>query len=287
MGSDQPVYGLQAQGLYGRGGVKSNRLEAIAVDYINEIRSVQPNGPYYLSGLSNGGNIALEMAQQLQSQGEQVALLAMFDSYGPDGITLMPSLPRLLSSLNYVIRYSLPRFGARIAEKGVTEVLQSLRQKMLPASQQIAAPKNSSTNHAPTSHRARPRSIEDCMNNISQYILEHSPWSFFTPVTQLKNVEGSLSDTLKTLEEEYNKIHKAYKVRPYPGKITLFFAQECPPGYKRDPALGWDKIAISGVEIHPIPGHHTSIMQSKILTNSLKECIESASQQKNCNSEEL
>lgn len=267
LGADQPVYGLQAQGLYGRGGVKSNRLEEIAADYIKEIRSVQPTGPYYLSGLSNGGNIALEMAQQLQAEGEQVALLAMFDTYGPDGISLLPPLPRLLSSIGYVIRYSLPRFGTKIAEKGVVSALQSLRQP--PTPQQTSA-----FSEAKSSPTPGPGSLEDWMNRISQSILEHSPWSFFKPAAQLEQIEGSLSSRLKTLEAEYSKIHKTYELRSYRGKITLFLAQECPPGYKRAPALGWKQIA-TRVEVYSIPGHHVSIMQSQVLANCLKNCIAS------------
>ncbi|WNZ27672.1 hypothetical protein HJG54_33020 [Leptolyngbya sp. NK1-12] len=291
LGPDRPVYGLQAQGLHGRGGIKSNRLEDIAADYINEIRRVQPQGPYYLSGLSNGGNIALEMAQQLQTQGEQVALLAMFDSYGPDGITLLPPLPRLISSLGYALRYSLPRFGSRIREKGLGNLLQALKQQILSASQPSTTAsdsevrKLSSTKTLPFNH-LHAYFAENWMNTISQRILEYSPWSFLTPATQLKSVEGSLSDTLRALEEEYSKIHKSYKLRPYSGKITLFLAQECPPGYKRDPALGWNKIATSGVEVYSIPGHHMSIMQSRILADCLKDCIDSTLRQENHQAEE-
>jgi thioesterase domain-containing protein/acyl carrier protein len=273
LGPDQPVYGLQAQGLYGRGGIHGNRLEDIASDYINEIRSVQPKGPYYLSGLSSGGDIALEMAQQIQAQGEQVALLGMFDSYGPDGITFLPPFPRLLSSLNYALRYSLPRLKTRIVQKGLASFLHSLsRQTSL--TKQVATSAASNTDHAAVPHRPRPRAIEDWMNTISQYILEHSPWSFLKPTNQLEDIDSSLSDTLKALEEKYSKIHEAYKPRPYSGKITLFLAEEGPPGYKRAPALGWNKIA-SEVEVYPIPGHHTSIMQSEILANYLNNCIKS------------
>ena len=41
---------------------------------------MQPDGPYLLAGYSAGGVVAFEMAQQLQAQGQQVALLAMLDT---------------------------------------------------------------------------------------------------------------------------------------------------------------------------------------------------------------
>ncbi|NJQ98394.1 MAG: amino acid adenylation domain-containing protein [Hydrococcus sp. CSU_1_8] len=116
LGADQPVYGLQARGLIDNEPIEA-RIESIAADYIQEIQKVQPQGPYFLAGLSNGGNIALEMAQQLQAQGQKVALLALFDCYGPNSIKLLPPKQRLLSSLKYALRFSVPRFAAKLRDK--------------------------------------------------------------------------------------------------------------------------------------------------------------------------
>jgi thioesterase domain-containing protein len=53
----------------------------MAADYLHEIRSIQPTGPYHLLGYSLGGNIAHEIANQLQEQGQQTDLLALLDAY--------------------------------------------------------------------------------------------------------------------------------------------------------------------------------------------------------------
>ena len=82
LGSDQPVYALQPQGLDGRQPPHS-RIEEMAAHYIKEIRTLQPEGPYFIGGHCIGGLIAFEMAQQLHRQGERVGLLALFDSYAP------------------------------------------------------------------------------------------------------------------------------------------------------------------------------------------------------------
>ncbi len=79
LGSDQPFYGLQAQGLDGERPALTT-IEAMASLYMNEIRRMQPHGPYYLGGYCMGGTVAYEMAQQLKAQGEEVALLALFDT---------------------------------------------------------------------------------------------------------------------------------------------------------------------------------------------------------------
>lgn len=74
----QPVYGIQAVGLDGSE-PRHTSVEEMAVRYIKEIRSFQPDGPYHLCGYSMGGLIAYEMARQLHYQG-QTALLILLDT---------------------------------------------------------------------------------------------------------------------------------------------------------------------------------------------------------------
>jgi acetoacetyl-CoA synthetase len=73
------VYGIQSRGLR-EGEVADSRVEDMAADYIMQIRSVQPHGPYALAGFSMGGLIAFEIAQQLLQCGETVELLALLDT---------------------------------------------------------------------------------------------------------------------------------------------------------------------------------------------------------------
>ncbi|KAF3998233.1 acetoacetate--CoA ligase [Glaciimonas immobilis] len=78
--TQRPVHGLLAQGLDGEQPVQL-RAEDMAASYIEQIRIVQPSGPYTLIGYSFGGLIALEIAQQLQRCGEQIELLCLLDTY--------------------------------------------------------------------------------------------------------------------------------------------------------------------------------------------------------------
>lgn len=82
LAADQPVYGLQARGVYGNRQARDN-IPDIAADAIAAMRRRQPRGPYRIGGYSSGGTVAYEMAQQLKQQGEQVACLALLDTYGP------------------------------------------------------------------------------------------------------------------------------------------------------------------------------------------------------------
>jgi aspartate racemase len=80
LGADQPFYALQPQGLDGKRPCLTS-IPQMAERYIQEIRRVQPEGPYRIGGYSFGGLVAYEMAQQLEAQGEDTALLALFDTY--------------------------------------------------------------------------------------------------------------------------------------------------------------------------------------------------------------
>jgi acetoacetyl-CoA synthetase len=75
-----PVFGLQARGLDGEEPTQRH-VEELAACYIDEMRAVQPNGPYSVTGYSLGGLIAFEIAQQLRRAGDQVGLLCLLDPY--------------------------------------------------------------------------------------------------------------------------------------------------------------------------------------------------------------
>jgi thioesterase domain-containing protein len=79
LGLEQTVYGLQpAIGDFGEASV-----EDIAGSYVASIRDIQNDGPYWLGGYSVGGVVAFETARQLHACGQQVALLALFDTTAP------------------------------------------------------------------------------------------------------------------------------------------------------------------------------------------------------------
>jgi amino acid adenylation domain-containing protein len=124
LGRRRPVYGL-CFGLGAATGsadalVLPDRIETLASHYIEEMRSVQPYGPYYLIGHSMGGLIAFEMAQQLIARGETVALVGLLDTYLPDleRRRRRLSLVQVCRNLLRTPRRTLLNFAAlRIADK--------------------------------------------------------------------------------------------------------------------------------------------------------------------------
>jgi amino acid adenylation domain-containing protein len=97
VGSDQPFYGLQAQGLDGEHPFHT-RVEDMAAHYLKELRTVQSQGPYYIGGYSFGGMVALEMAHQLKAQGHEIGLIVLLDTF-PEQLKSTPSLFRTYLTL--------------------------------------------------------------------------------------------------------------------------------------------------------------------------------------------
>lgn len=79
---DQPVYVLESIGLDGKEPPHDD-LRKMAAFYVNEIQSLQSEGPYLIAGRCFGGRVAYEVAQQLINAGQKVGLLAIFDTWPP------------------------------------------------------------------------------------------------------------------------------------------------------------------------------------------------------------
>ncbi|WP_253894822.1 non-ribosomal peptide synthetase [Corallococcus exercitus] len=84
LGNDRPVYGVFAPGLED-GELPPSSMESLARLYLEQVRDVQPHGPYRLAGWSFGGLVVYELARQLQALGETVEFLALLDSLAPSG----------------------------------------------------------------------------------------------------------------------------------------------------------------------------------------------------------
>jgi amino acid adenylation domain-containing protein len=108
LGTDQPFYGLQARGLDGKQ-TPLTSVEEIAADYIQEIKLIQPQGPYFLGGHSFGGFVAYEMARQLEQQGENVAMVALIDSLGPNYVDKHTFAEKMQIHLNNLTQLSPSR----------------------------------------------------------------------------------------------------------------------------------------------------------------------------------
>jgi len=81
LNSNMSFYGLR----YLTNSVAPNNvtIQELANLYLQQIRTVQPQGPYNLIGWCIGGTIAFEIARQLEELGEQIDCLSLINSISP------------------------------------------------------------------------------------------------------------------------------------------------------------------------------------------------------------
>jgi amino acid adenylation domain-containing protein len=226
LGLDQPVFAFESRGLNGQEEFES--IEAMAQQYVTDLRSFQRHGPYYLGGYCFGGIVAYEMARQLQAQGEQVALLALINSSPPNSsYTRFRWTPASTFKFakNFCVRgacslVSTPnkpreylRWKARFLGRRLRELLFRPRAEM-------------------------PEASIDELVDLSQY-----------PEDQRKLWHAHVRALIN------------YHPQLYQGQVTLFHSPVHLLFCSFDPKYGWSELASGGVEVNPIPGDHETIME--------------------------
>jgi len=106
---DRPVYGIQTDGILAPAAPVRD-LGELAERYLSRIVAVQPQGPYHLLGWSFGGYLAHEIAVRLQERGEQVAFLALLDTYPMERAAKLPEHAVFLGQLLEYLGYERGRF---------------------------------------------------------------------------------------------------------------------------------------------------------------------------------
>jgi thioesterase domain-containing protein len=73
------------------------------------------------------------------------------------------------------------------------------------------------------------------------------------------------------------RLSSAYQLRPYPGRVTVFWAEDVPRPLagRRDPREGWAELA-AGLEIIPVPGDHVLMLTEPrvhVLGEAVRTCL--------------
>ena len=116
LGPDQPFCAFRSP-LLSRAEIQETSVEELAAIYVSEMLEFYPNGPYLLGGLSFGGLVAFEMAQQLLAQGVEPGLLIFFDTSVPGSAGHVKATDQIST------------FRQNIEEQGVDYLLRKARLK--------------------------------------------------------------------------------------------------------------------------------------------------------------
>jgi thioesterase domain-containing protein/acyl carrier protein len=241
LGQDQPFYGLQSR--HGAQGIAYHtRLEEMAAEYVAAIRAFQPIGPYQLGGWSMGGVVAFEMARQMREQGQEVALVALLDSF--------------VSSISEAETTSL--------ETREAQDLAAFALHLGFTYGQLLASGNTIF-----SLQAEER--------LACLLSEAKSIGLFTAEMTLEDLS-----TMLEIFKLNSRLMEQYHGGPYDGTVTLFRAESAPHdshaetgSTPQNPQGGWEKLA-TGVKVIPVPGDHFTIIQEpqvQTLARELSACI--------------
>ncbi|MEM1256115.1 MAG: alpha/beta fold hydrolase [Cyanobacteria bacterium P01_H01_bin.21] len=256
LGTDRPFYALQRPDLDGSE-VTHTTVEALATDCVKEMRMVQPKGPYLVGGHCLGGAVAVEIAQQLQAEGDTVASVVLIDSYRP-GELPETALMRLQS------RFQLGVFWVRknYYYHGGWEKLASLPKKIWQKLRPIGGP------HPP-------KILGDFETSQDSSNLVNSEGS--SPVTEASNSEQSKVP----YDYRYARAQKAnelaaerYVPQPYAGRVKLFRAEIQILDWYFGRELGWQTVAKDGVEVTKIPGFFGNLFNQQATPLLVKQVRE-------------
>ncbi len=248
LGEDQPFYGLQARGMDDQATPLTNVGE-IAAYYIDALKTIQPFGPYFLGGHSFGGQVAFEISQQLQQQGDEVGLLAIFDIPAPlfnnlivmgwDETKYMSEVVKLFEFFlkeNLNISYNdLKNF---LPDEQLEYVTERLVKKLHVNPSTIAT--------------KQVRGFVKVLKASVYAMAHYKPQpQYSTPIHVFRSSDVRLWETADGINDKIrNQIQK-------------------------NMSFGWDQLTLSSVEFTSVPGDHITMMLEpnvKVLADSLKLC---------------
>ena len=206
----------------------------IASYHIETIRQIQPQGPYYLGGWSASGFVAYEIMQQLHDQGQEVALLVLFDVL--NSAALRPSsrwdaLRELFYFLAWKVKYHF------------TQVRHLDR-------------------HDPWTYFRNPfRRI--------RLDLRRMLWVIGNMIQ--RRVSRRIAVAPREPSKAVFVAAREYRPRPYVGRVMLFRSAVQSMGPYRDPKLGWGHLLGDGLEICEMPGDHEDMFREPYVDLLAKE----------------
>ncbi|MBT7697714.1 MAG: hypothetical protein HN737_09940 [Desulfobacterales bacterium] len=238
LGPEQPLYYFS--GLWNNGKLPpAICIEDVATAHIEEIKSVQPEGPYFLGGYSVGGLLAFEMAQQLCRSGDEIAFLFLLEPSTPikfsskegDEIAFLHSEKNesyLMKENHYMAKVIIAKL-IELAFKGYDAILNS----SLPL---------------PSFLKADYRTVLNKLNQNSffsrtstgRFISLHLKRLFIDSGIQVPDIQRR-----RDVSSLYKRALKNYLSYTYPGQITIYKVKQ---GSSTD-SSAWKQFAKQGSSV--------------------------------------
>ena len=251
-----PVYGIRAVGMDDNR-VPHNRIEQMAEAYIREMRSVQPEGPYFIAGLCTGGTVAFEMANMLSSQGLEIAFLGLIDSTARPRLAKStdntPAQELVSSSPSLFDRFIKHNFALRGLNNWLGVLVNprlKLKDKLSFSSDMV---------------EQLWKKIKDKLETLTYNSNDRDrplPYS----VRRSRVYQAGIDALLNYTPPVYRG-----------GKVHLFRAPDNPEHIHHNYQLGWDEFVTDELEIHEVLGDQTTMLfepHIHVLAEKLDSCLQ-------------
>lgn len=243
LAKDQPFYGLRALGL-GEDEQPLTNMADIAAHHVKVIRTVQPQGPYFLGGHSFGGKVAWEIAQQLQKQGQKVSWLALMDV----------SAEALLLEKNVTNRNSAKSISDLVMiYEGILETDLEITPEVL---QPLSEAEQISYFRERLNIAGHSLSESDLRQILQVYTANLQAHTHYVP---------QKIDSIPIIFFRARELGIMGDLLPDLAMSTA------------DPSWGWQQLSVNPVEIKIVPGNHFTMLQesnAKILSEKLQASLE-------------
>lgn len=240
LGPEQPLYGLQARGLDGSEPCLTT-LEEMAARYIGEIKTLQPEGPYFLGGYCLGGTIADEMARQMHDQGDEVGFVFLFETYNMKAVPFSGSGLRRVSNAWQNVRFHFSNLGL-LGKSGKISFLREKARVALWRTRQLLL--------SPVIRAA-----------LKLHVLRRHRGLHYVRLARM-----------------HDRAQLSYDPGRYPGRVVLFRTNTTFTGFD-DPDFGWRDLVGDNLETRVLPFHPKAMLVEpfvEILSKALSGYMEEA-----------
>jgi thioesterase domain-containing protein len=215
----QPIYAIDLEWLCDL--TQHFTIEQLAAFYLDGVRKIQRNGPYYFCGYSFGGLVAYEIAVRLTDEGDSANLVALLD---------VPN-PALISDLSWVD-------SAQFRKAYLSDRVRKYGRQLIYGDIKAFVTRGLGFVTSRTRRVFMPSIKMGC-----------------------RMLNRRLPGRLRGYDPGFLNAWRGYTPKRYAKRLVCFRVQDRGPEHDRDLSMGWDAYALGGVDVHVVPGRHTDMLK--------------------------
>jgi thioesterase domain-containing protein len=240
LGDEQPFLGLVPENTLVNDLPQPYALTDVAQHIVRAIRAYQPSGPYFMGGFCGDGVLAFEAARLLRGEGEEVALLALFEAQTRDMQKEFQGKKTQLRSI-----------GQRFSPRQVRRHLANLMRSGMKGAPDYLL-----------------RRLHDLNVDLTDIRWQASiDWNL------------RLHGKLNAIKQVLFVAESTYTPPSYSGDVVVFRCRDYRVRSEEDRYGGWRQAVAGSIQLCEINGDHLGILNEpnvKTLAHMLSQCLEEA-----------